>query len=260
MIMPTKILVTKKIQVKDAVLLVGLPGIGLVGKISLDYLLKELKPDKIAEIYSDSFPPSVHTKNSKVHLIKNEIYYLKFKKQEFFFLVGPVQPTLDFKVGSSQEHYEFAETMISFFKSVGVIEIITLAGINIGEKRMNVKPKAIVAGTDDVIIKKWKNLGAKEDKKEGLISGAAGLLVGIGKLHKLTGACLMGETNAQLVYGDQGSAKAIIDLLKKRFGFKVKMKSIEKEAKEIESAFNDLNQQLEALEDDMPEGRLPYVR
>jgi len=258
--MPTKILITKKIIAKNAILLVGLPGIGLVGKISIDYLLKELRPEKIAEIYSDSFPPSVHTKNSKVHLIKDEIYYLKYKKKDFFFLVGPVQPTLDFKVGSSHEHYEFAETMISFFKSSGVKEIITLAGINIGDKRINVKPHVIVAGTDDIIIKKWKTCGAKSDKKEGLISGAAGLFVGICKLHKMAGACLMGETNAQLIYGDQGSAKSVIEVLKKRFGFKLKMGLIDKEAKEIETAFKDLNMQLEVMADEVPQGNLPYVR
>ena len=103
-------------------------------------------------------------------------------------------------------------------------------------------------------------MGAKEDKKEGLISGAAGLFVGICKLHKMTGACLMGETNAQLIYGDQGSAKAIIEVLKKRFGFKVKMKLIDKEAKEIETAFKDLNMQLESLEEETPNNNLPYVR
>ena len=106
----------------------------------------------------------------------------------------------------------------------------------------------------------WNKCGTKEDKKEGLISGAAGLLVGIGRLHKMTGACLMGETNAQLIYGDQGSAKAVIEVLKKRFGFKVKMSSIDKDAKEIEKAFKDLNQQLETIEDELPHGNLPYVR
>jgi uncharacterized protein len=258
--MPTKILVTKKVNSKNAVLIAGLPGIGLVGKITVDYLLRELKTEKIAEVLSDSFPPSVHTKNSKVYLIKNEIFYLNLKGKDFFFLAGPVQPTLDFKVGSAHEHYEFAETMISFFKSVGVVEVITLAGINIGEKRINIKPKVIVAATDDETIKLWKKFGAKEDKKEGLISGAAGLLVGIGRLHKMNGACLMGETNVQLIYGDQGSAKSLIEVLKKRFGFKLQMKSIDKEAKEIEKAFNDLTKQLEALEEEKPVGKLPYVR
>jgi uncharacterized protein len=258
--MPTKILLTKKMSLENGVLLVGLPGIGLVGKMAVDYLLKEMKPQKIAEVYSDSFPPSVHTKNSKIHLIKNELYYLKHKKQEFIILAGPVQPTLDFKIGSSREHYEFSETLVNFFKSIGIKEIITLAGINIGEKRLNKKPGVIVAGSDDETIKAWKSFGAKEDKKEGLISGAAGLLVGLGKLHNMSGACLMGETNAQLVYGDQGSAKRVLEILSKRFNMKLNMKKIEKDAKDIEKAFKDLSQQLEALEEETPSEDLPYVR
>ncbi len=258
--MPTKILVMKKLPITKATLLVGLPGIGLVGKISIDYLLKEMKAEKIAEVLSDSFPPSVHTKNSKIFLIKNEIFYYNYKGKDFLFLAGPVQPALDMKLGSSQEHYEFAETLVNFFKASGVIEIVTLAGVNIGDKRLNEKPKVIVAGTDDALIKTWVDLGAKEDKKEGLISGAAGLIVGLGKLHGIDGVCLMGETNAQLIYGDQGSAKSLVELLCKKFGFKVKMKLLDKDAKQIEKAFKDLTQQLEAVEETKPDSNLSYVR
>lgn len=258
--MPTKILLTQKISLKNAVLLVGLPGIGLVGKIAVDYLLKELKPKKIAEVLSDSFPPSVHTRNSKIELIRNEIYHLTYKKQEFLILAGPVQPTLDFKVGSSHEHYEFSETLVNFFKSVGVVEIITMAGINVGEKRVNNSPGVIVAATDKDTIQMWKDFGAKEDNKEGLISGAAGLLVGLGALRSMKGACLMGETSAQLIYGDQGSAKRLLEILKKRFKFKINMKSIEKDSKQIEKAFNELNRQLEAIENQDTDEKLPYVR
>ncbi len=258
--MPTKILVLKKVPLKDAVLVVGLPGIGLVGKISVDYLLKEFKPEKIADVLSDSFPPSVHTKNSKIFLIKNEIFHFNFKGKDFVFLAGPVQPALDMKIGSAQEHYEFAETLVNFFKSIGVREVITLAGINVGDKRINAKPGVIVAGTDDSVINDWKKVGAIEDKKEGLISGAAGLIVGLGHLHGLKGACLMGETTAQLVYGDQGSAKSVVELLCKRFGFKVNMKLLEKDSKQIEKAFKDLTQQLEAPEEQKPDNGLTYVR
>ena len=258
--MPTKILVLKKLSFKDATLIVGLPGIGLVGKITVDYLLKQLKTEKFAEILSDSFPPSVHTKDSKVFLIKNEVFFVNLKGKDFLFLGGPVQPTLEARIGSSHEHYEFAETLINFFKSVGVKEVITVAGINVGDARLNTKPQVIIAGTDDEVVSKWKTLGAKEDKKEGLISGAAGLLVGIGKLHGMKGACLMGETNAQLVYGDQGSAKRVIELLAKSFGFKVNMKTIDKESKAIEHAFKEMTQQLEVMEEQRPECGLSYVR
>lgn len=258
--MPTKILLTKKIALTDGVLLVGLPGIGLVGKIAVDYLLKELKPVKIAEILSDSFPPSVHTQNSKIRLIKNEIYHLNYKKKDFLLIAGPVQPTLDFKIGSSHEHYEFAETLLNFFKSVGIKEIITLAGLNIGDKRLNQNPGVVVAATDDSTIETWVKLGARKEKKEGLISGVAGLLVGLGQLHNIPGACLLGETNAQLIYGDHGSAKNVLELLSKRFGFKLNMKTIEKDAKQIEKAFKELTHQLESLVEEKPKDNLPYVR
>lgn len=259
--MPTRILVTKKVQLKDAVLLVGLPGIGLVGKIAVDYLLKQFKTEKIAEVLSDSFPPSVHTKDSKVFLIKDDVFHFNFKGKDFLFLVGPVQPTLDFKVGSSHEHYEFAETLVGWFKSIGVAELVTLAGINVGDNRLNKKPEVIIAGTEDSVLELWKKFGAKEDKKEGLISGAAGLFVGIGRLHSIKGACLMGETNPQLVYGDHGSAKQVVEILSKRFGFNVKMKSIEKEAKQIEKAFKELSSSLEHPIDDADKtDNLSYVR
>ncbi len=259
--MPTKILVLKKVQFKDAVLIVGLPGIGLVGKIAVDYMLKQLKTERMAEVLSDSFPPSVHTKDSKISLIKDDVFHLNFKGKDFLFLAGPIQPALDFKISSSHEHYEFSETLVGFFKSIGVNEIITLAGINVGDNRLNKKPEVIVAAIDDVSLETWKKLGAKEDKKEGLISGAAGLLVGVARLHGIKGACLMGETNPQLVYGDHGSAKQIIELLSKRFGFGTKMKSIEKEAKTIEKAFKELNSTLEpAIEEEKSENGLSYVR
>jgi hypothetical protein len=259
--MPTKIFVLKKISIKDATVLVGLPGIGLVGKIAVDYLLKQFKPEKIAEVYSDSFPPSVHTRDSKIMMIKDEIFYMKKGKKDFLFFVGPVQPSLDFKAGSSREHYEFAETMVNFFKSLNVTEITTLAGVNVAEERLNRKPDVIVAASDEKTIESWVKAGAKKDKKEGLIAGAAGLLIGLSKLRSIQGACLMGETNSQLIYGDQGSAKKVIEVIAKKYGFKINMKSIEKETKEIEKQFNELNKQLDAIEDETtPKDGLNYVR
>ncbi len=264
--MATHIKFLKKSKLRSPILFTGLPGIGLVGKIAVDYLLKELKTEKIGEVYSDSFPPSVHTKGALIELIRDEIFLFKGQKNDFLFLAGPVQPTLDFRMGSAQEHYEFAEQIVKSMKDLGVKQIFTLAGINIGEKRMEKESDVIVAASSKKILDEFDKIGAKVDKKEGLISGAAGLLVGIGQVHGLEGACLMGETNANLVYGDHGAAKKVIELLVKRFGFKVGMSGIAKEAQEIEKAFQQLNKQLQELrereteEEEKPKGGLSYVR
>jgi len=256
--MPTTIKILKKDSLKNPVLFTGLPGIGFVGKIVVDYLLKEFKAKKIAEIYSDSFPPSVHAKNGVVELIKDNIYHVEMKNHDFLFLSGPVQPSLEFQAGSS-EHYEFAERIVQACKELNVKEIYTLAGINIGEKRMSRESEVVVAATSKQILDEWKKFKIQIIQDEGLISGAAGLILGIAREHAIEGACLMGETNARLVYGDHGAAKAVLELLMKKYGFKVDMKEIEKEAKNIEQAFNQLQKQFEE-EPDEGNDRLSYVR
>jgi len=253
----TSIKFLKKKKFKNAVLFTGLPGIGLVGKICVDYMLKQFKAEKIADVYSDFFPPSVQTNHGVIDLIKDEIFHCSFGGKDFLFLAGPVQPVLDAKV-SMQEHYEFSRSIVKSIKEHGVIEICTLAGINIGEKRMHVDPRVIVASTDKKKLEEWKKIGAINDRPIGMISGVAGLLLGVGKHEGLEGSCLMGETNARLIYGDPGAAKKVLELLIKKYGFKIEMKRMEKEAKEIEQAFAALSQQLEEPED--KPSSLTYVR
>src|SRR3989338_3524281 len=111
--MATRVKFLGKAKFKDAVLFTGLPGIRLVGKICVDYMLKQFNAEKIAEIHADFFPPSVQTENGLVDLIKDEIYHYRFKGKDFLFLSGPVQPALDSKYGSTGEHFEFSGAIIN---------------------------------------------------------------------------------------------------------------------------------------------------
>jgi len=258
--MSTKIVFLKKKKLSKPILIVGLPGIGLVGKICVDYFLKQFKTEMIARIYSDSFPPTVHTKAGVIELITDQIFAFKSGPRHFLFLAGPVQPSLDFRTGSPQEHYDFAEAIVDSVKKLGVKQVLTLAGINIGDRRMEAEPKVVVAATNKKLVDEFKKLGARHDPGEGLISGAAGLILGIAEQHGIEGACLMGETNARLIYGDHGAAKTLIEMLVKKFGFKVDMKGIEREAKSIEDAFRKLAAQLEEPEEKMPPQGPSYVR
>lgn len=258
--MPTSMFFLKERSFNEPVLFTGLPGIGLVGKICVDYLLKQLKPQKIAMVFSDSFPPSVHTKDALINLIHDELYACNVNGKDYLFLAGPVQPSLDFRVGSAVEHYEFASKIVETAKRLGAKQIFTLAGINVGGKRMEKEPGVVVAATNKEMLDLFTSLGAVADKKEGLISGAAGLILGLAQQQGIEGACLMGETNANLVYGDHGAAKKLVELLVKQFSFTVDMKGIEKESKKIEAAFKKLAEQFEQPEDEESKQGPSYVR
>ena len=45
-----------KVKIKNPILIEGLPGIGNVGKIAVDFIIENLNAKKIFEIYSYSFP------------------------------------------------------------------------------------------------------------------------------------------------------------------------------------------------------------
>ncbi len=258
--MHTKVIFSEKKKFKDAVLLVGLPGIGLVGKIALDHMVSQLKPKKIGEVVSDSFPPSVKTDQAVLDLISDEIYYKKLGSKDVLFLGGPVQPTLDFRAGSAQEHYEFAETVAREMKAVGVSRIYTLAGISAGESRMSREPRIIVAATSKKMLSEFKGNGMVADRGEGLISGAAGLVLGMGKRIGVEGACLMGETNPHLIYGDHGAAKKILERLMDMFSFKVNMSELEQESREVQEAFTKMNKKIKQQQEFENPGDLSYVR
>lgn len=256
--MGTEIHFSVKKKLKNPVLFIGLPGIGLVGKIAIDYMVKQLNPKKIADIYSTSFPPSIYTNDGIINLISDEIYLYETKKRDFLFVIGPVQPSLSINFASTEQHYEFSAKLVELAIQLGVKEVYTLAGINVGDKRMESKPQIVIAATHKDILKSFKE--AEINKTGGLISGAAGLILGMVKQRGLKGACIMGETNARLIYGDHGAAKKIIETIAELYGFKLDMKGIKKESKNIEDAFKQLSKQMPHKEEEEHHEDLTYVR
>ena len=79
-----KIKTLKKIILKNPILIEGLPGIGNVGKITLDYLVDSLNAKPFLEIYSNRFPNSVFVNEyNLIDLPKITLYYKKIKGKEF---------------------------------------------------------------------------------------------------------------------------------------------------------------------------------
>ena len=73
----------KKVDLKDPILIEGLPGLGLVGKITIRYLIKRLEAKKFAYLYSPHFPYYVLVnKKGSVRLLRGTFYYWKNKKEK----------------------------------------------------------------------------------------------------------------------------------------------------------------------------------
>jgi len=208
----------------NKILITGLPGIGNVGKIVADFLLDELKAQKICEFSSYYMPHSVFiTEDNMVELPKIELYV----KDNFVILSGDSQP-ID-EIGC----YTFCEALLDFVK--GIMQIITLGGI--GLSSIPKKPIVYCTGNNKEIIKKYSGMGVKTEiyGVVGPIVGVSGVLVGLAKKRNISAVSLLAETLGHPMYLGLKGAMEILKVLDKKFELKLNLENLNKEIKEMES-------------------------
>src|SRR4030042_6112473 len=91
--MNAEIKLLKSFTPNELVLVCGLPGTAYIGKLSVDYLIQQLKAELIGEVYSKHFPPYVIIKeDGLVELLRNELHLFKTETgQSIVFLSGNAQ-------------------------------------------------------------------------------------------------------------------------------------------------------------------------
>ncbi len=215
-------------QLKNPILIEGLPGIGLVGKLAAEHMIKELKAEKIAELYSPHFPHQVlMLRKGIVRMLKNKFYLWRNPDpngSDLIILIGDVQAI------TSEAQFEVCGTMIDYFKKLGGKTIYTLGGYGTG--KVVEKPRVFGSATHKDMLKEYEQHGVIFGEATGSIIGAAGLLLGLGKLHGIRGVCLMGETHGG--YVDAKSAQSVLEMLSKILGVQMDLAKLQHRAKESE--------------------------
>ncbi|MDD4983280.1 MAG: PAC2 family protein [Candidatus ainarchaeum sp.] len=248
----------KNVKLNNPTLLIGLPGIGLVGKIAIDFIAEKMKNEKIGSIYSTYFTPAGITYKGQIDLIKDEFSIIKTKKKDFILLTGIAQPAL-FENINPEAHFEFAKKIVEIAKELGVKEIYTFGGLDISDARITKNPELYFVTTNTK--KKEPSKYAKLLQDEITISGVAGLTLGFAKEEGMQGYCILAETTSKLIYGDFEAAKKMLEFISKYFELKVDLKDIDKEAKKISKAFKEVQTALKQLsKDEASDVKPSYVR
>ena len=212
-------------KLKNPVLIEGLPGIGNVGKIAVDFLIDQYEPKLISEIYSTSFPHSVFvTDNNLIEMPTVRIYTVKSKNRDMILLAGDIQPV------DEEASYQFRSLIIEEAKKLGCKEIITLGGIGIAEEPKN--PKVYGAANSEKIKKEYMNKNKKiifNKTKADAIVGATGLLLGLGKLNDVKGVGLIVETFGHQFHIGLKEAKSLLNILKDVLNLDIDLKELDEE-------------------------------
>ena len=215
-----KITELEKPNLKKPTLIQGLPGLGFVGKIAVDFFIEQLKPQKIAEIYSTYLTLSDGEIGIKVNsngtyaLPKYEFYAYQERNPSILFLTGDTQPT-------PWGQYHVAETVLDYVEGFGCKRLIALGGYSTSR---NVKDVYVIT-SDIMLINEYKN--RVKLAKGGRIKGAFGIILGLGKKRGMDCLGLLGATNR--VYPDLKSAKNVIQFIADMFDFPVHLKDFEKD-------------------------------
>lgn len=249
----TMIVVHERPRLNDPIFIEGLPGIGLVGKLAADHLIQELNAKKLADLYSPHFMHQVLVrKDSTVELMRNEFYYWKNENgRDLIIITGDTQvPPTD-----SYGHFEVVGKMLDFVAEFGAREIITMGGFQVPE--LQGEPRVLVSFSDLEALEYYKPLLKdlpvifREDEG-GAIVGAAGLLLGIGKLRGMRGACFLGESLGYIV--DAKAAKAVLQVVANVLGIEVDMSALDERARETEEILQKVQEMQRAmLEQEMPQ-------
>jgi len=223
--------VSKKPKLNNPVFIEGMPGIGNVGKVAIDFMIDELKAVKLYDVFSYTLPHSVFVREDNlVELPKIEIYYKKFngKRRDIILLSGDVQP-MD-EVAS----YEFSESMLDVAQDFKCREIITMGGIGLSDIPKN--PKLFCTGNTKKIIKRYrdKEVDEKIFGVVGPIVGVSGLLVGLASKRKINAIALLAETYGHPMYLGIKGAREMLKLLNKKLELKLDLNRLDREIKDIE--------------------------
>ncbi|MEE9151647.1 MAG: proteasome assembly chaperone family protein [Thermoplasmata archaeon] len=236
----------QKPDIKNPILLEGLPGVGNVGKLAAEHLIDELHAEKFADLYSKHFPPQVLVgDNGVVKLVNNEFHFVKTsnkKRDDLIILVG------DYQGMTPEGQYELASKVLELAKEFGVKKIFTLGGYGMG--KVVEYPRVLGATTDKESVEEMKKYGITFPKGEpgsGIV-GASGLLLGLGKLMGIQSICLMGETSGY--FADPKAAQAVLEVLTKIINVTVDFKPLELKAKEIDFMTSKLKDLEESIVDD----------
>ena len=234
-------------KLKKPVFIEGLPGIGNVGKVAVDFLIDELKATKLYEITSYTFPHSVFVnEDNLVELPIVEIFYKKLHGQrDLLLLGGDVQPIDEIS------SYEFSEKVLDIVEKLDGSEVITLGGIGLAD--IPKKPKVYCTGNSKKIIQRYKSSMVSNQLYGivGPIVGVSGLLLGLAAKRKIEAISFLAETYGHPMYLGIKGAKEVLNVLDQHLKLKLDINKLDKEIKNIENEilkkteqFSEVNKQI----------------
>jgi len=199
-------------RLRKPVLVEGLPGIGFVANVVALHLISELKAKKFCQVHSPSFQAfSLTSSGGSFRHPTNELYYclVESMDRDLIILFGNSQ------AGDPRGQYDLCKQILDISQSLGSEFALTIGGLR---RDFNPsEPKVFCAASDKETLDAAKGLGA--GVMRGQIYGVAGLLIGLARLRKMKGLCVLAETSG--IFADVAAARSALRFICEFLGLRV---------------------------------------
>ncbi|MDW8083972.1 MAG: PAC2 family protein [Candidatus Caldarchaeum sp.] len=207
------------LKISDGVLVEGLPGIGLVAKVAVAYLLRNLEVKRICRFFSPFFPAIGYISDGRLVFSFADIYFAKHSPP-LLILYGNAQPS------TSYGQYDLCHKIIEVSKKLGASTVLTIGGY--GKESVSEKRSIYCSSTDQHFLEEWMR---KVDgvRYSGQIVGAAGLLAVLASENGMRNFSMLVET-AEMA-PDFFAARRAVEALVKILNLNLKIPTAEELSK-----------------------------
>ena len=205
-------------KLRAPIVLIGMPGIALVGKIAALSVVNNLKSTLYGEIYYHDLPPHVIINDAQINMPKIVVYthtLPKAQDHDLVIITGDYQPTTSLGI------YALSDYICNLCKKFEAHLIVSLGAFvpeSVGDKR-----KVYVSSTE----KKWIDFFLTSSThttvilKGGYISGANGIIPAWSSIHyNIPGVSILADT-LPLLQIDPAASRELIRVLNALFQLNV---------------------------------------
>ncbi|MFW9850105.1 MAG: PAC2 family protein [Candidatus Thorarchaeota archaeon] len=219
---------------KSPVAIVGLPGIGNVGRIAIEALIESLNAAPVLDFYCDDFPARVVVRDGISQFPKSSIHLYRAAPDEphdALFLTADHQPA------TGKGVFDYAEFVVDRFYNLQVREIYSLAAYEQGYseffKSYPSPPRIFVSASSSELLDKIESLDGMVPTKEGVINGANGFIPAWGSTrYNLEGACFLGETLGMIKH-DYRASREVMQKVAKLIGLKLEFNILDDRVEQV---------------------------
>jgi proteasome assembly chaperone (PAC2) family protein len=222
--------IIEKPSLKNPILIAAWPGMGMLARMSADYLIQQLNAKLFAELHSPSndiyFKDGVGTTGEYTH----HFYYVTTKTSDLIVCVGEMQPQTQI------EMEQLAHQILEFAKKFGIKRVCTFAAVPNPQAGV---PQVFGVVNRAELLDFLKQRNIQPATGEGRITGLNGLLITVAEQLKMDGICLLGEIR-YLDIPQPRSVQSVLNSLSQILEVGIDTTTFQQQAEEMEQKIEEI--------------------